>query len=323
MGKGGDILIIDDPIKNYQESRSEAILESIWNWYGSVLNNRLEGGGAIIIIMHRWCENDLAGRILDLANSTPEADQYEVVRFPAICDERNPLDPRQIGEALWTKQADVKRLKAIRANDPRSFEALFQQHPSAEEGDLLKRKDMRNFYLRLPSGRCDKMIQSWDCAFKGDESHDYVVGQVWGVWGKNFYLIHEVRAHMTFTETIRAILLLSANYPEARIKLIEDKANGPAIIESAKKQVHGLVPFPEKGKPLGSKESRVKSISHIWEGQNVYLPNPLIASWIEDFISELASFPNGKRDDRVDSMSQAFIHLDQSNIDWINRFIGN
>lgn len=323
IGMGGDILLIDDAIKNYQESRSPAILEATWNWYGSTLNNRLQPDGAIVLIMHRWGEGDLPGRILDLADSDPDADQFEVIRFPAICDERNPYDPRQIGEALWPEAYDLKRLKAIRANNPRSFEALFQQRPGAEEGDLLKRKNMKNFYTRLLNGRCDKMIQSWDCAFKGDESHDYVVGQVWGVWGKNFYLIHEVRAHMTFTETIRAIVLLSANYPEARIKLIEDKANGPAIIESAKRQLHGLVPFPGKGKPLGSKESRVKSISHIWEGQNVYLPSPSIASWIEDFISELANFPNGKRDDRVDAMSQAFIYLDQSNIGWINRFIGN
>jgi predicted phage terminase large subunit-like protein len=143
------------------------------------------------------------------------------------------------------------------------------------------------------------MIQSWDCAFKDKSSSDYVVGQVWGVQGADKFLLDQVRGHFSFGATLAAIRSLSAKWPETYTKLVEDKANGTAVIDTLKHEISGIIAV----EPEGGKEARAHAVSGEVEAHNVYLPETAV--WVHDFIEECASFPAGAHDDQVDGMTQA------------------
>jgi predicted phage terminase large subunit-like protein len=138
--------------------------------------------------------------------------------------------------------------------------------------------------------RFDEIIQSWDMTFKDAATSDYVVGQVWGRSEERYYLLDQARDRLDFPGTIRAVKNLSSKWPEAKLKLVEDKANGPAVIAMLKSELSGLVPV----EPQGSKEARAYAVSALVEAGNVFLPAR--ASWLDDFITETASFPNGRND---------------------------
>ncbi len=305
-GMGGEWLLIDDPIKNQEEADSETYREKLWEWYTSTLYTRLEKDGKILIILTRWHEDDLAGRLLELAKSDPDADQWVVLNLPAIYEakEAHPQDPRREGEALWPEKYSAERLKKLRASvGSRVFNALYQQRPSATEGATIKRNWLR-YYTKAPD-RFDEIIQSWDLTFKDAKNSDYVVGQVWGRVAANKYLIDEVRGRMDIVGTINAILALSAKHPKAYLKLIEDKANGPAVISLLKEKLSGIVAV----EPQGSKDSRLLSVAPDYEAGNVYYPDPSIAPWIGDHVEEIVGFPTAKFRDRVDTASQALNRL--------------
>ena len=149
----------------------------------------------------------------------------------------------------------------------------------------------------------DEQAQSWDCAFKEAETSDYVVGQVWGRIGSAFLLGDQVRARMDFPATVHAVRDLSEKWPGTFAKLIEDKANGSAVIQMLAHEIPGLIPV----NPQGGKIARASAISPLVEAGNVYLPHPACAPWVEDFIEECAAFPNGAHDDQVDAMTQALL----------------
>jgi len=144
-------------------------------------------------------------------------------------------------------------------------------------------------------------VQSWDCAFKSTATSDFVVGQVWARDGANRYLVDQVRRRMTFTETLQAVREMSEAYPQANRKLIEDKANGSAVIDTLRREIAGMIPI----QPHGGKEARAQAVSAAVESGNVYLPRR--ARWVMDFIEECAAFPNAAHDDQVDAMTQALI----------------
>jgi predicted phage terminase large subunit-like protein len=139
-------------------------------------------------------------------------------------------------------------------------------------------------------------------AFKDTTSGSYVVGQVWGRIGADNYLLDQVRRKMDFVETVKAVRLMSAKWPDAWSKVVEDKANGPAVISTLKRSIPGLIAFM----PNGSKESRLYAVSPLFEAGNVHIPT---RDWTQDYIEELVSFPNGTNDDQVDCSSQALIRL--------------
>jgi len=149
----------------------------------------------------------------------------------------------------------------------------------------------------------DEQIQSWDCAFKDLQTSDYVVGQVWARVGACYLLGDQVRARMDLPATIKAVRDLSAKWPGTIAKLIEDKANGPAVIQILGLEIPGLLPV----NPSGGKIARAVAVSPLIEAGNVYLPHPLYAPWVDDFIEECAAFPNGAHDDQVDAMTQALL----------------
>jgi len=300
-GKGADIGIIDDPVKNDQEAMSVTYQERTYEWYKSTFRTRLQRDGAIILIMTRWHENDLAGKLL--AAQEEDGEKWEVVNLPAIAEEEDLLGraPGQpLCSDLFTKEALGSIEKAIGSF---WWASLYQQRPSPAEGGILKRSWWQ--YYRQTPDRFDEVIQSWDMAFKDTKTADFVVGQVWGRKGADKYLLDQVRDRMDFPATVQAVRSLSAKWPQARNKLVEDKANGPAVIATLKNEIPGLIAV----NPEGGKVVRAQAASPDIEAGNVYLPNPSVAPWVHDFIEECAAFPNGANDDQVDAMTQALIRF--------------
>lgn len=298
-GRGGNVIIIDDPFKNAEEANSKRIRDKVWEWYQSTLYTRLEPGGAIIIVMTRWHEDDLVGRLLNPEYG--EVEDWEIINLPAVAEEGDVLG-REPGEALWPERYDLAELKRIKKTvGSYWWNALYQQRPSPPEGSIIKREWWR-FYKEPPSN-LDEVVQSWDCSFKETATGSYVVGQVWGRKGADKYLLDQFRARVDFVATVRAIKSLSDKWPEARLKLVEEAANGPAVIAALRSEVPGIVAV----RPRGSKEARLHAVSPDIEAGNVYLPSG--APWVHDYIEELVAFPGGANDDQVDATSQALERL--------------
>jgi predicted phage terminase large subunit-like protein len=323
-GKGASVAIIDDPVKNAEEANSSVIREKVWEWYQSTLYTRLTPNGAVVLVMTRWNEDDLAGRLLakeaqEIAEGTHTGEKWTVINLPAIA-ERDDILGRAEGEALWGSYGfDLERLEQIKKDvGSYVFNALYQQRPSAIEGSMFKKSWWR-YYETLPS-RFDEMMQSWDMSFKDSDGSDYVVGQVWGRLGANKYLVDQVRGRMDIAKTMEHIQRLSSKYPQAVLKLIEDKANGSAVIQLLRNTINGLVPV----NPDGGKIARASAIIPDVEAGNIYLPKNV--GWIDDFIEECSAFPRGKHDDQVDAMTQAIRRMYGGNLAVIDPFarkVGN
>lgn len=301
-GKGAKIAIIDDPVKNAEEADSETMREKIWEWYTSTLYTRLTPDGRIVVVMTRWHEDDLVGRLLkkesdEIAEGSHKGERWTVINFPALAEKDDYLH-RPEGEPLWPEYGfDKQRMEQIKVDvGSRVFNALYQQRPSAADGNLLKREWWRYYDPLTPPPFASQLI-SVDAAFKDEEDNDFVVIQVWGKNEANLYLIDQVRAKMNFPATLQAIRNISLKHPRAVLKLIEDKANGSAIIQTLQREMGGIVSI----NPEGGKVARVNAVSPYIESGNVYLPR---TSWVQDFVEEAAAFPTGKHDDQVDAMSQ-------------------
>lgn len=305
-GMGGEYIIIDDPVKNREDADSATMREKVYDWYTSTLYTRLEKDGCILLTLTRWHEDDLAGKLLKAAQEG--ADQWTILELPAVCEyPPKPYDVRQEGEALWKWKYDEESLEKMKVTvGSRDWAALYQQHPTPGEGGTFKR-EWWNYYKVLPDGLYD-FVQSWDCTFKDAQSSDYVVGQVWARKGSSRYLLDQVRGRMSFTETLRAIRSLSAKWPQAIRKLVEDKANGTAVIDVLRKEIPGLIPV----EPEGGKIVRANAVTAVAEAGNIYLPDPSIAPWVHDFVEEHAVFPNGANDDQVDAQTQANTYYNSS-----------
>lgn len=309
-GRTGNTLLIDDPIKNWIEAQSEAYRERLFKWFTTVARTRLKKTKdgkppKILITCTRWHEDGLEARLLAMAKANPKLPQWTVLMFPAIKEgtDCHPEDPRQEGEALWPEMISVDELEEIKQADARGWSALYQQRPSPESGEIFKRQWWK-FYDKLPEN-FDKIIQSWDLTFKKTKKSDFVVGQVWGKVGARKYLIDQVRGRMGFNEQIGAFISVTQKYPLASGKLVEEAANGAALIDTLQSKIHGIIPI----RPTDSKENRAKAISPQVQAGDIWLPSPSIAPWINDYIEEHASFPNGVNDDQVDATSQGITHL--------------
>jgi len=299
-GAGADCLLIDDPLKNRQEANSPTYREMLWNEYRNTLLTRLQPNASIILIQTRWHEDDLAGRILE-----QEPERWHVVKLPAEAEEEDLLG-RETGEPLWPEfgfdRAWVENTK--RTVGSQVWNALYQQRPSPQEGALVKRSWWR-YYIVLPA-HFDDVILSWDMTFKDEQqaksgNPDYVVGQAWGRVEADKYLLDQVRGKMDFPTTLKTVQAFRAKWNQATATLIEDSANGPAIISTLGHTIAGIIPWP----PHGSKTERLSAVSPQIEAGNVYIPDPIIAEWVSDYVEEFAVFPNGNNDDQVDATTQA------------------
>lgn len=298
-GMGFDYGIIDDPYKNRQDASSAIVRQSIWDWFVSTFYTRKEGKAKILIIMTRWHESDIVGTLDFMQKNDPTFEKWDRLSLPAIAEKNDKH--RKEGEALWPNKYPINvLLETKKLLGGYEWGALYQGNPTPAEGGIIKRDWIKTY--KTPPSKFDQVIQSWDMAFKDTKSGSFVVGEVWGKLGADHYILDQVRRKMDFVESVKAIRLMTAKWPIARAKIVEDKANGSAVISTLKRSIPGLIGFT----PKGSKESRLYAVSPLFEAGNVYVP---IKDWTQDYIEELVSFPNGTNDDQVDCTSQALIRL--------------
>lgn len=306
-GRPVDIGIIDDPIKNEKEALSLTHKENLWSWYQATFTTRLSQNSGQVIMATSWAEDDLVGRILEQFQGDPRLTH---LRFPAVNlpDEAGYNADLPEG-ALCPELHSIEKLYETKALfSDYWWSSLYQQTPRALGGNVFKDFCVQYYELAGPRAlpkKFDKVIASWDCAFKDTDGSDYVVGQVWGKAGANSYLLDQVRDRMSFTTTKTAVVTLARKWPQMRDILIEDKANGPAVIDALKATVAGIIPI----EPDGSKLARAHAVTTYWEALNVFLPHPDICPWVKALISELTAFPAAAHDDQVDSFTQALRRL--------------
>ena len=302
-GKGADLLIIDDPHSEQEAKQANpAVFDGVYEWFTSGPRQRLQPGGAIIIVMTRWSKRDLTGQILK--NSDKDGvDQWEVIDFPAIMPNGNPLWP-----GFWSKTA----LEALKAELPVSkWEAQYQQNPTSEEGAIIKREHWMVWDKKHPP-ECEYIIQSWDTAFEKNNRADYSACTTWGVFQHpnkngdlkaNIILLDAFKERMEFPDLKRKALEVYREY-EPDTLIVEKRAAGaPLIYEMRKMGIPVAEYTPGKG---NDKISRVNAISALFESGMVWCPE---TRWAEEVMDELASFPNGDHDDLVDSSSQALMRF--------------
>ena len=289
-GRPADLMIIDDPVKNRQEADSKTYRDRIWAEWNDSFKSRLSFGAKVIIIQTRWHEDDFAGRIIK------NEKHVTVINLKCEADNNDPLG-RKPGEALcpeigkgneWLK--DFKSTFTTKEGN-RTWNALYQGSPTPDDGNIFKRKWFQ-YYEKLPT--LPYMLISVDATFKDKEDNDFVSIQVWGKKNVDFYLVDRVKEHLGFTETLNVIRQLRNKYDQCSAVLIEDKANGSAIIEVLQREFSGVVPI----NPEGGKIARANAVSPSFESGNVYLPKT--AKWLYDYETELISFPNAEHDDDVD-----------------------
>lgn len=308
MTSVGGVLIIDDPLKGRAEADSATYREACMGWWQETASTRLAPGTPVVGIMTRWHEDDMAGQLT-------RDPRWTLVNIPAQAEEDDPLG-RQPGEYLQSARgrtdAQWEQIKAQVGS--RGWNALYQGRPSPAEGGIFKR-DWWKFSpiahgIRRSDGTMhapgfDTVMISVDATFKDSKDSDFVVMQVWGKRGARAVLLDQARGRWDFPTTCAQLVSLAAKWPQAALKLIEDKANGPAIIAQLKRQLPGMVGYT----PKDSKEARANAVVPFVEAGNVELPDPQLHPFVRDLIEEAAAFPNGSHDDQVDAMTQALHRL--------------
>jgi predicted phage terminase large subunit-like protein len=323
-GRPADALFIDDPISNREQAESERWRQRAKDFWTDSGSTRLAPGAPVVIVLTRWHEDDMAGWLL----GRPDGHRWRVINIPAQADhdpvkgESDPLG-REPGEYMDSVRinehtgqprtdADWEALKVEKGS--RSWAALYQGRPAPVEGNILERGwwrfyDASQWVERDDGSRIalsmDELIASWDMTFKDTDGTDFVVGQVWGRRGADAYLLDQVRGRMDFVRTLHEFQVMSARWPQATAKLVEDKANGSAVISMLNRKITGIIPE----EPHGSKLARASAVAPLVNSGNVWLPDPSLAPWVGDFVEECAAFPNAAHDDQVDAMSQGLTRL--------------
>lgn len=302
-GKGADLLIIDDPHSEQEAAIAASnpeVYDKVYEWYSSGPRQRLQPGGAIIVIMTRWSKRDLIGKILQ-SNAERDGEDWEVINLPAILPS---------GNSLWPEFWSLKELEALRNELPVSkWNAQYQQSPTGDAGALVKREWWQIWEGDTPP-QCDYLIQSWDTAFTKNERSDYSACTTWGVFYKNenpedpnIILLDAYKARMEFPELkAKALEMYKEWEPDAFI--IEAKASGAPLIYELRSMGIPVSEFtPTRG---NDKISRMNSVTDLFASGKVWCPQ---RRWSEEVIEEMAAFPNSDHDDLVDSSTQALIRF--------------
>ena len=319
-GRPVDLMVIDDPIKDRVQADSKVFRDRTWDWWLEVASTRLAPGAPAVVIATRWHHDDLIGRLL----AAEDGHLWSVINIPAQADSDDDPLGRAEGEYMTSaRQRTPEQWDAIKVRSgSRTWASLYQGQPTPDVGNLFPvdgwaRYDHPFWIEReggsriIPEANSDpdiELVQSWDFAFKDTKSSDYVVGQVGMRRGVHAYLLDQTRRRMSFTESCQAMLDLTARWPQAIAKLVEDKANGPAILNALRSRVGGLIPV----EPEGSKYARAAAVTPFVEAKNVHLPDPTQVegtAWVTDLTEEARDFPQAKNDDTVDAMSQAVHRL--------------
>ena len=303
-GNPANLIIIDDPVKNQQEADSPAYRNRVWSEWQASLKSRLAAKGKVVVIMTPWTDDDLAARILRSEKNV------QLLRLPVEAEENDPLG-RKVGQALCPELGKddqwLADFKASYISDPqggqRAWTALYQCSPRQEEGNIVQRNWFKYYDPDEELVFGTEMI-SVDASFKGDDTSDFVSIQVWGKRAQDYYLRYCLNKRLNFPDTVEAIKTIYRLFPRARTVLIEEAANGPAIIQTLQREMF-IIPVT----PLGGKISRVNAISPAIESGHVFLPDPSKAPWVADYIDQWVAFPNAKNDDMVDATSQALARM--------------
>jgi len=302
-GKGADLLIIDDPHSEQEAKLAEsdpAVFDKVYEWYTSGPRQRLQPGGAIVIVMTRWSKRDLTGQVLK-ASAQRSGEEWEVIEFPAILPS---------GNAMWPEFWDVKELEALRAELPSSkWQAQYMQQPTSDVSAIIKREWWKIWEEDHPPS-CEFIIQSWDTAFLKTERADYSACTTWGVFYQdddkgvnraNIILLNAFKKRMEFPE-LKMRAFQEFNEWEVDSLIVEAKAAGsPLIFELRQMGIPVQEYTPTKG---NDKIARLNAVADMFASGHVWVPN---THWAEELIEEVASFPSGEHDDLVDSMSQALL----------------
>jgi predicted phage terminase large subunit-like protein len=299
-GEGGDIILCDD-LMDREAANSEVERTNANETYDEAISTRLNDPvtGAILIIMQRMHALDTTGHVLS------GVEQWEHLCLPMLYEEDHPhlspYDARNTnGELLWEDHYPRSAVEAAEARlGPYGFAGQMQQRPSIKGGGIWPRDKFR--FHDYPS--VDRVTMSCDLSFKAGNDSSYVVLQVWGQRGSAFLLLDQFRARVGFTGTVLAIRQMLNKWPTIQSVLVEDKANGPAVIDSLKSQVPGIIPCQVDG----DKESRAQSVAPFIHAGNVYLPDE---PWVhKEYLPEIEHFPRGQNDDQVDATAQALKYL--------------
>jgi len=299
-GRGADLLVIDDP-HSEQDALSPSVLESHYEWYTSGPRQRLQPGGAIVLVMTRWSVKDLTGKLLEAQGKDDETDQWEVVEFPAIINEK----------PMWGNFWSLKGLMGVKASIPLTkWQAQWMQAPTSEEGAIIKREWWKTWEKEeIP--HLQYIIQSYDTAFSSKETADYSAITTWGVFEPeegskpNLILLDAKRGRWNFPE-LKEIAQKEYKYWEPEAILIEAKASGMPLTHELQKAGIPVINYtPSRG---NDKHSRVNSVAPLFESGAIWAPTKKFA---EEVIEECAAFPFGDHDDYVDSTTQALMRYRQ------------
>lgn len=330
-GRGARWLLVDDPFKDAEEARSPTYRARAWRWLNQVLKTRGAAGYKMLIIMTRWHEDDIVGRLLEDARTKPDADQWIVVNLPAIAEpERAPYDPREVGEALWPEFKDAAHWRSFKAVDPQGYAALGQQRPTPEGGTIVKERWLTDHLWQvMPTPRGARIIVVGDLKAGARGRGSHAVLQLWmqpAAERARAYILDQVRGQWDSVET-EAVFLLHAGQPydhldippEMRAELaemtaaptmglwslakewhVEDKADGRATVRGLRTRIPGLLLWSGKGR---GKEDRLRSVVPFMAAGNVRAPER--APWLDEWVYELTHFPAAASDDQVDTTSMA------------------
>lgn len=328
-GRGANVMIIDDPHKDFVDAHSKTMRDNVWNWWLSVAQLRLEPPYLVVVIMTRWHEDDFVGRLLSTEHEGDPA-AWDVIRLPALAEPGDALG-RAEGEPLLsplipeTPAEAVARWEETRASvGEYVWSAMYQQRPAPAEGSVFDPADFRYWTTdpALVDGETTVLLtdevasggtwlDSWDMAFKGTATSDYVVGQRWLRHGVHRYLVDQQRGRFTFTQSVEAMKRWGdGKGPFGHLvhqRLVEEAANGAAILDTLRHEVSGLKPV----KASVGKEARARAVTPEVEAGNVLLPHPKQPGheWVMDLLSEVRNFPHDVHDDQVDAFTQALLYL--------------
>ena len=309
-GKGADLLIIDDPHSEQEgQSADPSVFDKTYDWYTSGPRQRLQPGGAIVIVMTRWHMRDLTGKIIKASTQREGTDEWEVIEFPAIMFEHQSEE-----KALWPQFWGLEELISLRNELPAAkWMAQYQQDPTAEEGALVKREWWNIWEADTPP-QCDFVIQSWDTAFLKTQRADYSACTTWGVFSKpndegittpNIILLDAYKKRLEFPELKKvAYDMYQEVQPDAFI--VEGKAAGMPLIFELRAMGIPVSEFtPSRG---NDKIARVNAVADLFASGVVWCPEHRFA---EEVMNEFAAFPAGEHDDLVDSSTQALLRFRQ------------
>ncbi len=303
-GKGAHLLIIDDPHSEQEAALAATnpdVYDKVYEWYTSGPRQRLQPGGAIVIVMTRWSQRDLTGQVIK-ASAQRGGEEWEVIEFPAILPSGNPLWPE-----FWSLQ----ELQALKDELPNSkWQAQYQQNPVGNESAIIKR-DWWQWWEEDQPPECEYILQAWDTAFEKTQRADYSAGTTWGVFThhkdntKNLILLNTYKKRVEFPELKKDVMYEYKMY-EPDTLLVEKKASGAPLIYDLRAMGIPVSEYvPSRGQ---DKIARLNSVSDIIASGRVWVPR---TPWAEELVDEIAEFPNGENDDLVDSTTLALMRFRQ------------